>query len=694
MFCRLFNVKASLFVFVIAAFAMAAIACSSQPAAAPAPAPAPAQPAIDPAELSKLVQDAVKQSVPEQSAAPAPVSAQEIQSMVEAAVSAGAPEGASAEEISAMVQQAVAAAAQPAAQPGASKADIEDIVAKAVADAATSGASTLSADEVQMIVSDAIKSIPTAAPLVEKIEVVATPKAQGFLTRAPEPFPQRGGTMRTAFGVTMQHFDAHQGAGTHVLGHLYDGLFMKTIPDGLRTVTPLLATDWDISGDGLTYTFTIREGVQFHDGTPLTVDDVVVSFRRMAMPPEGVVSTLRDFYNVVDTIDAVDDNTVQFTLSEPRTWLLEVMTNTNHIVYSTKTLEENDNDLRQVEVAPGTGPFMFVSHTPAEKWVFEANPNYWNPEVPYLDRLEMLHVPAWTDRGTAVLTHQADFSWNVSMETHQEGLRRSDIVQTRRIPGFGAYNVNFNNQRKPLDDPRVRKAIRLGVSKQALIAAFGTQEPMTLTGWMSYASEGATSPEDLATMPGYREDKTDDIATAKQLLADAGYPNAEGIPDLDIVVASVAPHSEILAPAFQDQLLQSLGIEGKIRVTERALLGQNALAGEYDIQVTTAFGSPTQDPTPMWMQRLTCDGSQNQVHYCNPEFDMMVEALNKAQDPIERAQLFEQAKTFLDEENPLFVIGFTSHLPMWRNNVKGMSMEQRTHTCWCRLDSVWLDQEE
>ena len=685
---RLSIVRASLFVFVIAAFAMAAIACGSQPAA-PAPAPAPAQPAIDPAELSKLVQDAVKQSVPEQQEGPAPVSASEIQRMVEAAVQAAAPEGASPEEISAMVQQAVTASAQP----GVSKADVESLVTKAVSDAAAASQPGVSAAEVQAIVSEAIRAIPTAAPLVERIEVVATPKPQGFLTRAPEPFPKRGGTMRTAFGVTMAHFDAHQGAGTHVLGHLYDGLFMKTIPDGLRTVTPLLATDWAITGDGLTYTFTIREGVQFHDGTPLMVDDVVTSFRRMAMPPEGTVSTLRDFYDVVDTIDAVDENTVQFSLSEPRTWLLEVMTNTNHIVYSKATLEENNYDLRQIEVAPGTGPFMFVSHTPAEKWVFEANPNYWNQEVPYLDRLEMLHVPAWTDRGTAVLTQQADFSWNVSMETHMEGLRRSDIVQTRRIPGFGAYNVNFNNMRAPLDDPRVRKAIRLAVSKQALIAAFGTQEPMTLTGWMSYAAEGATSPEGLATVPGYREDKAEDIATAKQLLAEAGYPDAQGIPKFDLVVASVAPHSEILAPAFQDQMKQSLGIDSTIRVTERALLGQNALAGEYDIQVTTAFGSPTQDPTPMWMQRLTCDGSQNQVHYCNPEFDEMVMTLNRTQDPIERAALFEEVKAFLDEENPLFVIGFTSHLPMWRNYVKGMAMEQRTHTCWCRLDSVWLDQE-
>ena len=98
--------------------------------------------------------------------------------MVEAAVSAGAPEGASAEEISAMVRQAVTAAAQPAAQPGASKADIEDIVAKAVADAATSGTSTLSANEVQMIVSEAIKGIPTASP----VQVVIT----------PTPAPQAG----------------------------------------------------------------------------------------------------------------------------------------------------------------------------------------------------------------------------------------------------------------------------------------------------------------------------------------------------------------------------------------------------------------------------------------------------------------------------------------------------------------------
>ena len=522
--------------------------------------------------------------------------------------------------------------------------------------------------------------------IVTKIVTESVPQPVGYMMEAPENVTNTGGTLKTAFGVTMGHFDAHQGTGTHVLGHAYDGLHVKNIADGLRTFAPLLATEWDIAADGKTYTFTIREGVQFHDGSDLTVDDVVTSFNRMAMPQDGFVAPQRSFYDVVESIEG-KGNQVVFKLSEPRTWLLEVMSGTSHVVYSKAQIDANDNNLKGVEIPTGTGPFKFNEHMPAEKWVFDKNENYWSPNTPYIDRLEMLHVPAWTDRGTAVLTGQADFSWNISMETHNEANTRNDVTSLK-IPGFGAYNANINNKKAPFDDVRVRKAIFLTVSKQALHAAFSRNEPMKLTGWMSYAAEGATSIEALGKLPGDREDKTEDIATAKKLMAEAGY--ADGFGPIDLVVSSVAPHSEILAPVFQDEL-KKIGIESKIRVIERSQLGQNALAGEYDIQVTTAFSSPTQDPTPMWMQRLTCDGSQNQVHYCNPEFDKMVAELNVTSDPGARADLFAKAKAFLDEENPQFTIGFTNHLPAWRNYVKGMAMEQRSHTHWGELTTVWLD---
>src|SRR5207244_10895204 len=112
-----------------------------------------------------------------------------------------------------------------------------------------------------------------------------------------------------------------------------------------------------------------------------------------------------------------------------------------------KALDENNQDLRKV-IAPGTGAVMFKERKVAEKWVMARNPSYWDPEIPYLDGIEMLHIPAWTDRGTAVLTGQADYSPNVSLETHQEGLKRKDIVGTVRSAG------GPNTQQRPINHER------------------------------------------------------------------------------------------------------------------------------------------------------------------------------------------------------------------------------------------------
>ena len=114
-------------------------------------------------------------------------------------------------------------------------------------------------------------------------------------------------------------------------------------------------------------------------------------------------------------VDAVDRLNVRFTLKEPQPYFLELFTPSSMIVYSKKALDENNQDLRKV-IAPGTGAFMFKERKVAEKWVMVRNPNYWDPEIPYLDGIELLHIPAWTDRGTAVLTGQADYSPNVSLE--------------------------------------------------------------------------------------------------------------------------------------------------------------------------------------------------------------------------------------------------------------------------------------
>ncbi len=174
--------------------------------------------------------------------------------------------------------------------------------------------------------------------------------------------------------------------------------------------------------------------MEFHDGTGLSSADVVATFSRIIFPPAGMASIHKDQFAAVEKVDAVDRLTVRFVLKEPRPYFLELFTPSSMIIYSKKSLDENNQDLRKV-IAPGTGAFMFKERKVAEKWVMVRNPNYWDPELPYLDGIELLHIPAWTDRGTAVLTGQADYSPNVSLETRQEGLKRKDIVGTVRYPG-------------------------------------------------------------------------------------------------------------------------------------------------------------------------------------------------------------------------------------------------------------------
>ena len=520
---------------------------------------------------------------------------------------------------------------------------------------------------------------PTAVPTPE-------PVTGGAGMMRPEGSPKRGGTLRTAFGVTMTNFDAHQGGGTHVLCHMYNNLVRNNLVDGLRTVIPDLAESWEVGEGGLSFTFHLRDGVNYHDGEAFSSADVVATFNRILDPPEGIISPMKANFTFVDSVEAVDDSTVQFNLNSPRPFFLNLLTPTNALIYSKKSLEENNYDMRGV-IAPGTGAFRFVDHLPAEKWVLERNPDYWDPELPYVDGLEMLHVPAWSDRGTAVLTDQADLSWNVAKETWDEGKNRPDSMQANQLANFGAYWVFMNNREAPFDDPRVRKAIHLAVSKQNMAAAFGTQELINITRWVPQGDPYATTPEELATMPGYRAEKDEDIATALQLMADAGY--GDGLSGIELLAAA-GPQGELLAPAFQDMLKRQLNIETDIRIVERALLGSEQQTGSYQLMVHTR-GHGVSDISPRGNLWWRTDGSQNFGGYSNPDFDTSLDDIDVELNVETRQGQIADAQNLLDENPPEYLVGYTYHLPMWNNRVQGLALDQRAFAEWGRVETVWID---
>ncbi len=535
MICRLFNVKAPLFVFVVAAFAMATIACGSEPAApAPAPAPAPAQPAIDPAELSKLVQDAVKQSVPEQQAGPAPVSAQEIQRMVEAAVQAAAPEGASPEEISAMVQKAVEASAQP----GVSKADVESLVTRAVSDAAAASQPGVSASEVQKIVSDAIGAIPTASP----VEVVITP------TPAPQVGTLRIVVTNAGTPLFLNNRAKWPLNNYHNSWLITENLAMKKGPDDL----PMLAESWEIASDKSKVTFKLREGVHFRsadqDWGEMTADDVAWSYN------DAGAENIESVHDAADTIGLTWEPWLvqsKYVVEAPfdqfaGNWLTATISNWNEPVsiYSKAVFDELGQDALTTLV--GTGPMKALEWRSNELVVAEAVPDHWRiapnykrltvieageplvrvaimrtgeaeiGEVPLREIPDLVNRGFATDDGVGIVTGQsvwfAGNYWSKTNPSTGEAVAREGFTPDAAHPWIG----DPDDEARMESARKVRMAMSMAIDRNAINQTIlGGQGDIGYSGWFTI------------NHPEFKDKWTVDYDPdgAKQLLAEAGYPD-------------------------------------------------------------------------------------------------------------------------------------------------------------------------
>src|SRR5262249_440019 len=199
----------------------------------------------------------------------------------------------------------------------------------------------------------------------------------------------------------------------------------------------------------------------------------------------------------------------------------------------------------------------------------------------------------------------------------------------------------------PFDDPRVRRAFHLAISRQDLIQAFITQKWVDLTRWVPHDDEFATPPDTIGTLPAYRKEKDADIAEAKKLLAEAGF--ADGIKDVHSVWASVPAHAQIMAPAIQDQLKRALGVETKIRVQERSLLGEQEKSGKFGMVLDTP-GGPIPDFSPIGNVFFKTGASQNWGGYSNSKFDDLLTKADAELDKAKRRELLDQIQDLLDQD--------------------------------------------
>jgi peptide/nickel transport system substrate-binding protein len=535
-------------------------------------------------------------------------------------------------------------------------------------------------------------SLVLASHLPGRPTLAGQAELSSFQLKATDPNPKHGGTLRYGILSAPAHFDVHQSGTVSNMasqGPMYDNLIRRDPRDG-QTIIPDLAYKWDISPDGKTYTFYLRKGVKFHDGADFTADDVHATFSRIVWPPKGVSIPRTPLFSAVSEIKVIDPHTIAFHLSEarPTAFMLGAFASGWNIIVRKKTLEENDYNLRNVSTFPGTGPFRHVRRVDKEVWIMERNPDYWNKGLPYLDRLEVYHIPPWTPEvGAALLAGNVDYVRTIDPVAAQKvqataGMTFADFYQSV------IHALWVNNTKKPLADPRVRRAMHLALDKHILVEVVKDVTPTLVGGFIYPFSEWAMPAEEMSKRLGYQGDQKAAVQEAKRLLAEAGH--AQGIKGLDFMVRELA-HHKLWSVAIQAMLKETLNVECNLRTVQTSVWFDEAQAGNYDLTIS-AIVSTVLDPSDYFNSWYAKDGPQNYSKWQNPTFEQVLHQINREIDEPKRKALIRQAEDIMEQDPPLLPVAYEKMNDAWYNYVKGQNPTGFFGIYdVVRWDTVWLD---
>jgi len=424
-------------------------------------------------------------------------------------------------------------------------------------------------------------------------------------------------------------------AGT--FGPRVDGL-VRRHENAPGVVSPDLAQSWEITNGGKTYTFKLRSGVKWHDGQPFSSADVVAHFNRIANPPAHIYDPRKTWFEPVESIEAVDDLTVQFNLKFPFAPFINYLANGQAgAIMAKHILDANNQDLSKVSDWPGTGPFKFVKYTEDQLWEYERNGEYWNVSLPFLDKVEN-YIFRSSGRATApYMAGRLDFfrMTNKGVWTQTDG----DDSLNRKVTGGGfTWYLFMNPDKKPFNDIRVRQAFNLLLDRGALAATTGAylQKVYNYDMWIPY--ESAWGPKIVGdTWKNRLELKTDEdsralaISTAKELLTMAGYGN--GFSDELRVLYRQPGGSFFSFPAEQLEAQLTKHI-GPVKFTyfgeDRALTNTTLLSGNYDLAVELYNISEIDHPVQWLGEQWGTGGANNYSNYNNREYNSLVKQLKEA----------------------------------------------------------------
>ncbi|WP_432757257.1 ABC transporter substrate-binding protein [Consotaella aegiceratis] len=453
-----------------------------------------------------------------------------------------------------------------------------------------------------------------------------------------------------------------------ILVNMYDGLVR--FKPGTLEVEPALAKDWTISDDGLTYTFHLREGVKFHDGTPFNADAVKFTFDRMLKEDHPFHDTgpfpLAFFFSAVDSVTAVDEHTVEFKLNEPFAPFLSNLAYPTGLIVSPDAVKEAGKDFGRAPV--GTGPFKFEEWQSNSRVVVTRNDDYWDA-APSLEAVVFRPIADANTRVAEMLSGGIDLMVEVP----------PDMVKTfRDDPSFQVYEAAgphlwfliLNTKEGPFSDKRVRQAVNYAINKQALVddVLQGTADVAAgpIPPAFSWANDGSVEPYP------YDPDK------AKELIREAG---AEGA-NLTFYVAeggSGMLDPVAMATAIQADL-KAVGLNANIQTYEWNTFLSNVnpgLEGKADMaEMAWMTNDPDTLPFLTLRSEATPDqGGFNSGYYSNPDVDDLLDKARRSTDQGERAKLYNQVQKIVHDDAPWAFIANWKQNAVATSAVQGFELE-------------------
>lgn len=453
---------------------------------------------------------------------------------------------------------------------------------------------------------------------------------------------------------------------------LYEGL-MRLDKDNNPQLA--IADSVNASADGLKYTIKLKD-TKFSNGDPVTADDFKFAWMHALDPAAAAEYAYQLFYikngeaynskkaKAEDVgIKVVDPKTLEITLEGPTPYFKSLLAFPTYFPVDSKYVQANKDWNTKAETFVSNGPFKMQSWSHNDKMVLVKNPNYWDAKSVKITELTFNLVEDGKAALTAFEAGQLDGTDNVPVSDIQR-LRTSGVLKSG--PYLGTYYYRFNVTKKPLNDARVRQALAMTIDRKALIDNVfkGGQTPA-----FAYTPGGIPDAEPGKT---FREVGGDffkeDIAKAKQLLADAGYPDGKNFPEITILYNTNGSH-QLPAQAIQDMWSKNLGIKVKLLGQEWKVYQQTQQDLQYDVARAGWIGDYVDPMT--FMDMFVTKGGNNQTGWSNAQYDKDIDTAKKSGDQKVRMQSMHDAEKLLMNDMPIMPIYFYVHNYVLKDYIKG-----------------------